>query len=83
MRKGVLTSAAAAFLAIDCFIAMPIGDASDAKKDSKVAVTFNKDVAPIFYANCVQCHRAGEIAQMRTIRWSQVTPSPRTARFTR
>lgn len=25
-------------------------------------VTFNKDVAPIFFRHCVQCHRPGEVA---------------------
>jgi tetratricopeptide (TPR) repeat protein/mono/diheme cytochrome c family protein len=25
-------------------------------------VTFNKDIAPIVYANCVSCHRPGEVA---------------------
>src|ERR1041384_364401 len=30
----------------------------------KAIVTFNKDVAPIFFNNCVQCHRPGEIAPM-------------------
>jgi hypothetical protein len=80
MRKAILTSAAAAFLAIVCFIAMPIGDASDTKKDSKVAVTFNKDVAPIFYANCVQCHRAGEIAPMSLMTYKEARPWARSIR---
>jgi len=29
---------------------------------SVAPVTFNKDVAPILYANCVSCHRPGEVA---------------------
>jgi len=80
MRKAILTSAAAAFLAIVCFIAMPIGDASDTKKGSKDAVTFNKDVAPIFYANCVQCHRAGEIAPMSLMTYKEARPWARSIR---
>jgi len=80
MRKAILTSAAAAFLAIVCFIAMPIGDASDTKKDSKDVVTFNKDVAPIFYANCVQCHRAGEIAPMSLMTYKEARPWARSIR---
>ena len=28
------------------------------------APTFNKDVAPIFFANCTNCHRPGEMAPM-------------------
>ena len=27
--------------------------------------TFTKDVAPILYSKCVQCHRAGDIAPMQ------------------
>ena len=27
-------------------------------------VTFTKDVAPILYKNCTNCHRPGEIAPM-------------------
>jgi mono/diheme cytochrome c family protein len=80
MRKAILTSAAAAFLAIICFIVMPVGDASDTKKDSKVAVTFNKDIAPIFYANCVQCHRAGEIAPMSLVTYKEARPWARSIR---
>ena len=26
------------------------------------APTFNKDIAPILYANCATCHRPGEVA---------------------
>jgi tetratricopeptide (TPR) repeat protein len=29
---------------------------------SRTPVTFTKDIAPILYANCVTCHRAGEVA---------------------
>ena len=35
-----------------------------ATKPSTAKVTFTKDVAPILYKNCVECHRAGEIAPM-------------------
>ncbi len=33
------------------------------------APTFNKDVAPILYANCVTCHRAGEVAPFSLIEY--------------
>ena len=29
--------------------------------------TFSKDVAPILYKNCVECHRAGAMAPMSLI----------------
>ena len=36
--------------------------------------TFTKDIAPIFYASCVSCHRAGEIAPMQLTTYEQVRP---------
>jgi hypothetical protein len=38
------------------------------------APTFSKDVAPIFYAKCVSCHRPGEVAPMSLITFSDVRP---------
>ena len=37
-------------------------------------VTFNKDVAPIFYANCVGCHRQGEMAPMGLLSYKEARP---------
>jgi hypothetical protein len=36
--------------------------------------TFTRDIAPILYANCVECHRAGEIAPMSLITYAEVRP---------
>jgi hypothetical protein len=36
--------------------------------------TFNKDVAPIFFANCTSCHRAGEIAPMSLMTYKEARP---------
>lgn len=36
--------------------------------------TFAKDVAPIFYANCAQCHRPGEIAPMSLLSYEEARP---------
>jgi hypothetical protein len=44
------------------------------------APTFSKDVAPIFYKNCVSCHRPGEMAPMALITYSQVRPWVRSIR---
>ena len=49
-----------------CFIAagwltLSASQAGD-KKSSAREVTFNKDVAPIFFAKCAECHRPGEAA---------------------
>jgi hypothetical protein len=36
--------------------------------------TFAKDVAPIFYKNCTQCHRPGEIAPMSLLTFKDTRP---------
>ena len=36
--------------------------------------TFSKDVAPIFYAKCVSCHRPGEVAPMSLITFRDARP---------
>ena len=38
------------------------------------APTFNKDVLPILQANCQQCHRAGEIAPMSLLTYTETRP---------
>src|SRR5262245_46622263 len=36
--------------------------------------TFSKDVAPIFYKNCTNCHRAGEIGPMALVTYQDARP---------
>src|SRR4051794_17358739 len=36
--------------------------------------TFTKDVAPIFYKNCTNCHRPGEIAPMSLLTYKDARP---------
>jgi mono/diheme cytochrome c family protein len=48
--------------------------AADARGASKAALSFNKDVAPIFYKNCITCHRAGEIAPMSLTTYKEARP---------
>lgn len=38
------------------------------------APTFNKDVAPILHAQCVTCHRPGEVAPMSLLTYSEARP---------
>ncbi len=38
------------------------------------SLTFNKDIAPILYKNCIGCHRPGEIAPMSLITYKEVRP---------
>ncbi len=41
---------------------------------SKKVVTFNKDIAPIFFKNCAECHRAGEAAPMSLLSYKEARP---------
>ena len=36
--------------------------------------TYSKDVAPIFYRNCTNCHRAGEIGPMALVTYQDARP---------
>ncbi|HYV02978.1 MAG TPA: cytochrome c, partial [Blastocatellia bacterium] len=62
----------AVFCAVLCFGAALIG--SGVSASNPAGLTFSKDVAPIFYKNCVSCHRPGEIAPMSLITFKEVRP---------
>src|SRR5690242_21382690 len=51
--------------------AQPRAQAPDAAPS---APTFNGDVAPIFYKNCTNCHRPGEIAPMSLLTFKDARP---------
>lgn len=51
-----------------------------AGSQSPAAVTFSKDVAPIFNKNCVGCHRDGEIAPMALTSYEAARPWARSIR---
>src|SRR5262245_44475007 len=36
--------------------------------------TFTKDIAPIMYRSCVQCHRTGSMAPMSLMTYAEVRP---------
>ena len=48
--------------------------AAEQAASAAVAPTFTKDVAPILYANCTSCHRAGEIAPMSLLTYKDARP---------
>lgn len=48
--------------------------ASGEKGSAPAAPTFTKDVAPIFFKNCAECHRPGEIAPMSLMNFKEVRP---------
>ena len=45
-----------------------------APSSARQAPTFTKDVAPILYKNCSQCHRPNEVAPMPLMTYDQVRP---------
>ena len=57
-------------LAGACLLAAPAW----AQSKAKAVPTFNKDVAPILFANCLACHREGEIAPMPLTTYQEVRP---------
>jgi mono/diheme cytochrome c family protein len=61
------------FVLRSAFVASLMSAAAFAASASS-APTFNKDVLPILQANCQQCHRAGEIAPMSLLTYSEARP---------
>jgi mono/diheme cytochrome c family protein len=55
------------------FIALPASSAQ-INRNEKENVTFTKDVAPIFFKNCVECHRPGEAAPMSLLTYQDARP---------
>jgi hypothetical protein len=45
-----------------------------ATSSAVVTPTFTKDVAPILFAKCTECHRRGEIAPMSLLSYEEVRP---------
>src|SRR5215212_7219882 len=47
--------------------------AASSAKDA-AAVTFNKDIAPIFFKSCAECHRPGEAAPFAVLTYKETRP---------
>src|SRR5262245_57814090 len=62
-----------AFLTIGLCAGMFLSSSS-ASSGSKKEVTFNRDIAPIFYKNCAECHRAVDIAPMSLMSYKEARP---------
>jgi hypothetical protein len=63
--------AAGAVLLAALTAAQPRAQAPDG---SPAPPTFNRDVAPILYKNCTNCHRPGEIAPMSLLTYADARP---------
>ncbi|MBL8207907.1 MAG: hypothetical protein JNM09_26980 [Blastocatellia bacterium] len=66
----------AVVIAAGVFLSQQISSANGPTK----AVTFSKDVAPIFNAKCAECHRPGEGAPFSTLTYKDVRPWARSIR---
>lgn len=55
------------------WFALPSSQANETKTAPK-NVTFNKDIAPIFFKNCAECHRPGEGAPFSALTYKDVRP---------
>jgi mono/diheme cytochrome c family protein len=53
--------------------AFPASHATETKSSAK-NVTFNKDIAPIFFKSCAECHRQGESAPFSVLSYKDVRP---------
>ena len=73
MKKSLSILFAAASLGIVCLSASPSTQASDARKGAR-PITFSKDVAPILFKNCADCHRPGELAPMSLLSFKEARP---------
>ncbi len=70
---------ALALLAGAFLFALPASRADETKTQAK-DVTFNKDVAPIFFKNCAECHRPGEASPMSLLSYKDARPWARSIR---
>jgi hypothetical protein len=66
-----------------CGLVLARGAAFEPQYAQKAAAgvpTFAKDVAPILYKNCSECHRPGQIAPMSLLTYEEVRPWARSIR---
>jgi hypothetical protein len=73
MKKVFFTAALVIILTTICVWTLPSGLAGEATRSGKT-ITFTKDVAPIFFKACADCHRAGETAPFSVMSYKDVRP---------
>lgn len=56
---------------VGCLIEKP------AEEPSSATITFNRDIAPMIFSNCVICHREGEVAPFGLTSYAQVSKRAR------
>lgn len=68
-----LIAAAAPLVVIGAAAAVRLGAQAPAPTDT-MPPTYSRDVAPIFFKNCTNCHRPGEIAPMSLLTYAEARP---------
>ncbi len=79
MNRARITTIVLTLLAAAAFLALPASRANETKPSAK-QVTFSKDVAPILFKNCAECHRPGEAAPMSLLNYKEARPWARSIR---
>jgi mono/diheme cytochrome c family protein len=69
-----MKSAALVFAATVLAVAIPAQVNTPAQATNGATLTFNKDVAPIVFNNCVTCHRPNQVAPMSLMSYKEVRP---------
>ena len=65
---------AAALCSVAALVPTVAQPRAQAVADPGAAPTFNRDVAPILYKSCTNCHRPGEIAPMSLLTYKDARP---------
>ena len=73
MKSMRLITIALAILAAAALLALSASRANETKLPAK-NVSFTKDVAPVFFQKCAECHRPGESAPFSTLSYKDVRP---------
>jgi mono/diheme cytochrome c family protein len=70
MKKAMSALSAVTFIAALCVALSPTAGASGTPKP----VTFTRDVAPILYQHCAECHRPNDMAPMSLLTYKAARP---------
>ncbi|PYR47083.1 MAG: thiol-disulfide isomerase [Acidobacteria bacterium] len=57
-----------------CLVLITLAAAPSVARGQSAAVTFTRDVAPILYRNCVECHRPTMFAPMSLVTYEEARP---------
>jgi hypothetical protein len=71
MRRRIALAAAVSAVAL---IGLTLSIGGSANSKAARTVTFNKDVAPIFFKNCAECHKPNDIAPMSLLSFKEARP---------